>query len=77
MLELREPSTMNLQSNLDTWELVENIIPGPDFISRCFEYCSPHLYYTSSKTNRQIENIEVFKKSLNTYINRDTFDLET
>ena len=37
-------------------------IPGPGFTIRCFKYCAPYLYNTLSKTIRQLENIETFKK---------------
>ena len=77
MIELREPSTINLRSNYDTWKLVENIVPGPDFTIRSFKYCAPHLYNTLPKTIRQLDNIETFKKQLKTYIFSETFDLET
>ena len=36
MLELRESSSMNLQSNHDTWKLVEHTVPGPGFTERFF-----------------------------------------
>ena len=77
MLELREPSTIILQSNFDTWELVENRVPGPGFTDRSFKYCAPHLYNTLAKTIRQIDNIETFEKTLKTYIFRETFNFET
>ena len=77
MLELREQSTINLRSNYDTWKLVENRVPGPDFTIRSFKYCAPHLYNTLPKTIRQLDNIETFKKQLKTYIFSETFDFET
>ena len=77
MLELREPPTTNLRSKYDTWKLVENRVPGPDFTMRSFKYCAPHLYNTLPKTIRQLDNIETFKKKLKTYIFSETFDLET
>ena len=62
MLELREPSNMNLRSNHETWKLLENRVPDPSFTNRCFKYIAPHLYNSLTKTTRQIENIETFKK---------------
>ena len=38
MLELREPSIMNLRSNYNTWKFVENRVPGPGFTNRSFKY---------------------------------------
>ena len=72
MLKLREPSTINLQINYDTWNLVENRVPSPGF-----KYCTPHSYNTSPKTFRQLDNIETFKKQLKAYICSETFDSET
>ena len=46
MLELRKPSTINLQSNYDAWKLVENRVPGPDFTIISFNYGAQHLYNT-------------------------------
>ena len=43
MLELREPSTMNLRSNYDTWKLVENRVPGLASTNINFKYCASHL----------------------------------
>ena len=45
-LELREPPTIKLRSNYNTWKLVESIVPGPDFTIRSFKYCAAHLYIT-------------------------------
>ena len=77
MLKLRQPSTINVRSNYDTWKLVENRVPGSGFIKRSFKYCAPHLYNILIKTIRQLDNIETFKKQLKTYILSETFDLET
>ena len=62
MLELREPSTINLRSNYYTWKLVENRVSLPGFTIICFKYCEPHLYNNLPKTIRRLENIETFKK---------------
>ena len=45
--------------------------------NRSFKYCAPHLYNTLPKTIRQLDNIEIFKKKLKTYIFSETFDFET
>ena len=77
MLELREPSTINLRSIYDTWKLVENRVPSPGFTNRSFEYCAPHLYNTLPKTIRKLDNIETFKKKLKAYRISETFGFET
>ena len=77
MLGLREPLTINLRSNSDTWKLVENRVPCPDFTNRSFKYCAPHSYNTLPKTIRQLDNIETFMNQLKTYIFNETFDLVT
>ena len=75
MLELREPSNINLRSNYDTRKLVENRVPGPVFTNRSFKHRAPHLCNTLPKTIRQLDNIEAFKKQLKTYIFSETFVL--
>ena len=77
MHELREPSTINSQSNYNTWKLVENIVSSPNITIWSFKYCAPHLYNTLPKTIRQIDNIETFRKQLKTFIISETFDSET
>ena len=77
MLKLWEPSTINLQSNYDTWKLVKNRVPGLDSTNRSFKYCAPHVYNTLPKAISQLYNIETFKKQLKTYIFREIFDIET
>ena len=58
MLEFKESPTINLQSNHDTWKLVDYRVPGPVFTNRCFKYYAPHSYNTLPKTLGQLENIE-------------------
>ena len=77
MLELKESSTISLQSNHDTWNLEEHRAPGPGLTNRCFKYCAPHLYNTLPKTIRQLDDIKTFKKRLKTYIFSETFDIES
>ena len=78
MLELREPSTINLRGIYDTWKLVENRLHVlHDFTNRSFKYCAPHLYNTLPKIIRQLDNIETSKKTLKTYIFSETFGFET
>ena len=77
MLELREPSTINVRSNYDTLKLVENRVPGPGFTNRIFKFCAPHLHNTFPKTICQLDNIETSKKTLKTYIFSETFGFET
>ena len=58
MLELREPSSMNLRSNHNTWKLIEIKVSGLGFTKRCFKFCALHFYNSLRKTIRQLENIK-------------------
>ena len=73
---MKELLAIQLLSNHDTWKLEGHRVTGPGFTNRCFKYCAPHLYNSLPKTIRHLQNIEIFKMKLKTYISSETFDIE-
>ena len=64
MLELKEPSTINLRSNHDTGKLIEDRVNGPGFTNRCFKCYAPFLYITLQKYQKkyQISKYQKYQK---------------
>ena len=76
-LDCKETANIGLSSNNDTRELVKHRVPGPRLNYRAFKYCAPPLYNSLPMSLRQLDDLGSFNNNLKTFINHETFDLES